>query len=29
MALYRLSDMVCMRRKALGITQDKLIEIPD
>lgn len=28
MALYRLSDMVRMRREALGITQDKLIEIP-
>ena len=28
MALYHLSDMVRMRREALGITQDKLIEIP-
>lgn len=27
MALYRLSDMVRMRREALGITQDKRIEL--
>lgn len=29
MAIYRLSEMVRMRREALGMTQDELIEIPD
>ena len=29
MAIYRLSEMVRMRREALGMTQDELIEISD